>query len=84
MTYADTLSTLSNGNAQAVLALCVLILAGVIVYQNRKLDSKDTIIQGLQDARLQDFKDREDKLVAPMELMGRNTQFIYDKMLNGK
>lgn len=62
----------------------IATLAGVVVYLYKQNSQKDTLIQNLQDARLQDFKDREDKLVAPMELMGRNTQFIYDKMLNGK
>lgn len=62
----------------------IAVLSGVIAYQNRKLDQKDSQIQALQEARLQDFKEREDKLVAPIELVGRNTQFIYDKMISGK
>lgn len=83
-TDTTPLGVLSSGNTGLILAFLVVVLAGVIVYLSRKIDQKDKKIEEVQNLRLTDFKEREDKVNSTLELVGRNTQYMYDKMIDGK
>lgn len=39
---ADPQTTLASGNVLAILALIIVTLAGVVIYQARRMDKKDT------------------------------------------
>lgn len=83
-TDSSPIGVLSSGNTTLILAFIIVVMAGVIVWQSRKIDQKEAKNETLQDARLDDFKTREDKVNSALELVGRNTQYMYDKMIDGK
>lgn len=83
LAVTDPTSVLTSGNTVAILALIVTTLFGVVIYMSRKIDQKDNKIEELQNSRLNDFKEREDRVNSTLELVGRNTQYMYDKMIDG-
>lgn len=76
-------SPIYSADLRIVLAFIVVILGGVIVYLNRKLDTKDKKIEEILNARIQDAKDSRDTLIEPLELIGRQNKSILKK-INGK
>lgn len=52
----DPQTTLSSGNAIAILALIVVTLAGVVVYLVRKLDNRDSKIEVLNTLLLTELR----------------------------
>lgn len=56
LAVADPQTTLTSGNAIAILALIVVTLAGVVVYLVRKLDNKDNEIKALNVLLLTETK----------------------------
>lgn len=82
LAVADPTSVLTSGNTTAILALIIVVLVGVVYYMNRKLDQKDTKIEVLLNARIDDAKESRDSVVAPLELIGRQNDLIL-KNING-
>ena len=64
-------------NIQVVLAFIVVVLSGVIVYQNH-------LITELQNDRLRDAKETNDKMAAPLTSISQTINLIYDKLRNGR
>ena len=60
----------------------IAVLAAVIIYLSRKIDSKDKKIEEILLARIQDNKESRDAVVAPLELIGRQNDLIL-KNING-
>lgn len=79
----DPQTVLTSGSTTAILALIILVLVGVIIYMNRKLDQKDDKIEGLLNQRIQDAKDSRDTIVGPLELIGRQNDLILKNINNG-
>lgn len=79
----DPQAVLTSGSATAILALMVFTLVGVIVYLNRKIDKKDSKIEELLNARIQDAKDSRDTIVAPLELIGHQNDLILKNINRG-
>lgn len=82
-TDTSPLGVLSSGNTTLILAFIIVVMAGVIVWQSRKIDSKDKQLLGSMDARITDAKESRDTLVGPLELIGRQNDLIL-RSINGK
>lgn len=70
-------SPLTSANIQYVLAFIVVVLAGVIAYQNR-------LINKLQEGRLSDAKEMNDKVTAPLLGISQTVNLLYDKLRDSK
>lgn len=64
--------------------LVIAVLAGVILYQNKKLDSQQIKLDAIQDQRLLDARETNNRLTEPLEQQARMSDKIYDLLLNSK
>ena len=76
-------SPLVSNNIQVVLASIVLVLAGVVVYQNRKIESLYRQKDGIQERRLQDKIDTIDKYNEAMGETSRTVELLTVKLKSG-
>lgn len=81
MSYADVTSSLASGNAQLILAVCVVVLAGVCWYLYKEGKAKDKIIYDLQDKRLQDALSTAGKYNDAMGEFSRTTTLLTGKLV---
>jgi hypothetical protein len=70
-------SALSSGNTQVILAIIVVVEAGVIAYLYRELISST-------NGRLQDFKETNDKIQALLSPISQTVTMIYEKLRDGR
>jgi len=77
----DVVNTpLVSTNIQVVLAFIIFVLAGVVVYQNRKIDGLYKEKDGLQEKRLQDKMDTSDKYNQAMGEFSRTASLLTSKL----
>lgn len=77
----DPITILSSGNILLILALVIVTLVGVIIYQNRKIESLYKEKDGLQEKRLQDKVDTSDKYNEAMGEFSRTAQLLQSKLV---
>lgn len=77
-------SPLTSGNIQYVFAFIIVVLCGVIAYQNRQLNKLSDRIGTLQDARLVDAKETTERVTAPLSSISQTINLIYDKLRESK
>ena len=63
--------------------LVIFVLSGVVAYQQKRLDAKDSRIESITEARLADIKSMTEKYEKVMEAFAQNSQLILAK-LSGK
>lgn len=71
--------------------LIITTLAGVIIWQQRRIDKRDTqiselykVINSIQETRIADSKETRDKLAEPLREIAQYTELTYDKIIGGK
>lgn len=82
---ADAISAtpLVSTNIQVVLAFIVVVLAGVVVYQNRKIEKLYSDKDNVQEKRLQDKIDVIDKYNEAMGETSRTVELLTSKLKAG-
>lgn len=80
---ASLSSPLVSTNIQVVLAFIVVVLAGVVVYQNRKIDALYKDKDAVQEKRLQDKIDILDKYNEAMGETSRTVELLTAKLKSG-
>lgn len=75
---------LTSSNIQYVLAFIIVVLSGVIVYQNRRIVQLGDKIDAIQLARITDAKETNDKVTAPLWSISQTVNLLYDKLRESK
>lgn len=87
----DPQTTLASGNVLAILALIIVVQAGVVVYLSRKLDKQTTaslndikalnqIIYGDAKAHAADYKDMAEKNAEVLQLNSQSNTLLATKI----
>jgi hypothetical protein len=83
----DPVTILSSGNYLVLLAFIIVVLVGVIVYQQKRLDKKDTdISQGFRDRiadnkqNALDYKDMAEKNAGVLSDTSQNMALLGEKI----
>lgn len=71
---------LTSGNIQYVFAFIILVLGGVVVYQNRQITELRKGFDALQEERVKDAKETTDKVTIPLSSISQTMTLIYDKL----
>ena len=85
MYFADTLTdALSNSGLPGVSILIIVGLVTALIYFVRQNDSKQKKIDELQETRIQELKEVNDRLAGPMKEQTELSNKIYDVLLSSK
>jgi hypothetical protein len=83
MYFADTVTdALTNSGLPGVAVFIILGLIAIIVYQARQNDVLRKRVEFLQDTRVTEAKEINDKLSTPMKEQTDLSKKIYDVLLN--
>lgn len=83
MYFADSISdALTNSGLPGVAVLIILGLVAALLYFVRQSDHKQKKIDTLQDTRVAEAKEINDKLSTPMKEQTELSKKIYDVLLN--
>lgn len=64
------------------LVAVILVLAGVIVFLYKKIDTLQTRLDSIQERRIIDATETRDKLTEPLERQAVMSEKIYDILLS--
>lgn len=83
MYFADAFTDALNNSGLPPEAILIIVgLAGILIYLVRQLDNKQKKIDTLQDTRVAEAKEINDKLSTPMKEQTELSKKIYDVLLN--
>lgn len=82
-TTTDPISVFASGNVLLILAFIIVCLAGVVVYQNRKIDQLYSEKDSLQEKRLLEIASLTDKYNLAVGNFSQTIQLLTAK-LKGK